>query len=152
MTPRRPVARRPIRRRRCRDDRGSVAVVELPLGMLLLVPATLVALTAASWHERATAARAAADEAARAVVLADTWDQGVTDAQALVDEVAANHDLNPGDLTLQLDGDLTRGGSVTAHVTVTMPAASIPLVGDVGSFARTVDHTENVDRYRSFPQ
>lgn len=139
-------------RRRHRDDHGSVALVELPLGMLLLVPATLVALTAAGWHERASAARAAADEAARAVVIADTWDQGVADAQALVDDIAANYDLNPGDLILQLDGDLSRGGTVTAHVTVTVPAASIPLVGDIGSFQRTVDHTETVDPYRSFPQ
>jgi hypothetical protein len=117
--------------------------------MLLLVPAALVPLTAATWFERHAAARAAADEAARAVVLADTWGEGATAAQDVVDEVTANYDLDPGDLTLRLDGDLSRGATVTAQVTVTIPAAALPLVGDVGAFSRTVSHTETVDRYRS---
>jgi len=141
---------RPTRRR---DDRGSTtAVVELPLGLLLLVPAALLVLTVATWFERAAAARTAADEAARTVVLSDSWDQGAADAQAVVDEIAANYDLDPGDLTLQLDGDLTRGGTVTAHVTVHVPAAAIPLLGGIGNFDRTVSHTEQVDQYRSIPQ
>jgi Flp pilus assembly protein TadG len=139
---------RPFRRR---VDRGSVAVVELPLGLLLLVPAALLVLTVATWFERSAAARTAADEAARTVVLPDSWDQGAADAQAVVDEIAANYDLDPGDLTLQLEGDLTRGGTVTAHVTVRIPAAAIPLLGGIGGFDRTVSHTEQVDQYRTFP-
>jgi Flp pilus assembly protein TadG len=142
------MTRRPSRRR---DDRGSVAVVELPLGLLLLVPAALLVLTVATWFERSAAARTAADEAARTVVLSDSWDQGAADAQAVVDEIAANYDLDPDDLTLHLDGDLTRGGTVTAQVTVRVPAAAIPLLGGIGSFDRTVSHTEQVDQYRSFP-
>ena len=139
-------------RSRSRDDRGSAAIVELPFGLLLLIPAALVVLTTATWFERHAAATAAADEAARTVVLADTWEQGAAEAQAVVDQVAANYDLDPGDLMLELEGDLTRGGTVTAHVTVDVPAAAIPLVGGIGGFSRTVSHTEHVDQYRSFDQ
>ena len=140
------------RQRRSRDDRGFVAAVELPLGLLLLIPAALLVLTTATWFERQAAARTAADEAARTVVLSDDWAQGAADAQAVVDEIAANYDLDPDDLTLQLEGDLARGGTVTAHVTVNVPAAAIPLLGGIGGFQRTSSHTEHVDQYRSFPQ
>ena len=138
--------------RRRRDDRGSAAVVELPFGLLFLIPAALVVLTTATWFERLAAARTAADEAARTIVVSDSWDQGVADAQAVVDQVAANYDLDPGDLTLELDGALARDGTVTAYVTVDVPAAAIPVVGGIGGFSRTVSHTEHVDTFRSFPQ
>lgn len=137
---------------RRRDDRGFAAPLELPFGFLFLIAAVLLVLTTASWFQRKTAASAAADEAARTLVLADTWEQGAADAQAVVDEIAANYDLNPGDLSLELEGDLTRGGTVTARVTVNVPVAAIPLVGGIGGFDRTASHTEQVDQYRSFPQ
>jgi len=140
------------RRARSRDDRGSVAVVELPLGLLLLIPAALLVVTTATWFERHAAARTAADEAARTVVVADTWEQGAADAQAVVAQIASNYDLDPADLTLELEGDLTRGGTVTAHVTVNVPAAAIPLLGGIGGFQRTASHTEQVDAYRSLPE
>lgn len=140
------------RRLRHRDDRGFAAALELPFGFLFLIAAVLLVLTTATWFERKAAASTAADEAARTLVLADSWEQGAADAQAVVDEIAANYDLDPADLTLELEGDLTRGGTVTAHVTVRVPVAAIPLLGGVGGFDRTASHTEQVDAYRSFPQ
>lgn len=134
-----------------RDDRGSLALVEIPLGTVLVIAAALVALVVATWFERAAAARAAADQAARTVVNADTWEQGAADAQAAVDEVANNYDLDPNDLALQLDGSLERGAEVTATVTVDVPAVGLPLVGGIGSFSKSVSHTESVDEYRSLP-
>jgi hypothetical protein len=138
-------------RRRRGDDRGSLSLVEIPLGTVLVVATALVVLVVATWFERAAAARAAADQAARTVVNADTWDQGAADAQAAVDEVAANYDLGPDDLTLQLDGSLERGAEVTATVTVDVPAIGLPLVGGIGSFSKSVSHTETVDQWRSLP-
>ena len=83
-------------------------------------------------------------------MVADTWGQGVADAQAVVDDIAANYDI-AGDLTLQLEGELARGATVTAHVTVDMPAPAIPLVGSLATSSRTLSHTEPVDLYRSLP-
>jgi hypothetical protein len=125
--------------------------VEIPLGTVLIVATALVVLVMATWFERAAAARAAADQAARTVVNADTWDQGAADAQAAVNEVAANYDLGTDDLTLHLDGSLERGAEVTATVTVDVPAIGLPLVGGIGSFSKSVSHTETVDQWRSLP-
>jgi len=130
-------------------DAGSAAAVELSLGLLVLMATAMLVLTLPTWIDRHAAARAAADEAARTVALADSWDAGAAHAQQVVDEVAANHGLNAGDLTLEVTGDFDRDADVTAHVTVTMPATQLPLVGGVGGFSRTVSHTETIDRYRS---
>jgi hypothetical protein len=109
----------------------------------------LLVTTLPTWIDRHAAARAAADEAARSVVLADTWEEGTALAYAVVDEVAANHGLSPGALTLEVTGSFARGAVVTAHVTVSMPATSVPLVGGIGGFSRTVAHSETLDPYRS---
>lgn len=139
------------RRRRASDERGSTAAVELPFATLWIAAVALAVLTFPTWNERADAARAAADEAARAVVTADSWDDGRARADAAVDETVANYDLAPGDLRLELDGTLARGAEVTARITVVVPGADLPLVGRIGSFRRTVSHTERVDEYRAIP-
>jgi hypothetical protein len=139
--------RRPRHRRA--DDRGSLAAVELPFATLWIAAVALVVLTFPTWNERADAARAAADGAARAVATADTWEGGVAKANSAVDETVANYDLAPGDLTLELDGALERGAEVTARVTFVVPGADLPLVGEIGSFRRSVSHTERVDEYRA---
>lgn len=130
-------------------DRGSVSVVELPFGFLWIGAVAVVVLTFPGWVERTQAARAAADEAARTMVLADSWDTGSTRAQLVVDETATNHGFDPGDLSLALDGDWGRGAEITAHVTVAIPAVDLPLLGQIGSMTRTVSHTERIDQYRS---
>jgi Flp pilus assembly protein TadG len=132
-----------------RGDRGSVTAVELSLGLLVLMATALLVLTLPTWIDRHAAARAAADEAARTIVLADDWETGTAQAQAIVDEVAANHGLDPGDLSLEVTGTFARGADVTAHVTVTMPAANVPLLGGIGGFSKGVSHTETVDLWRS---
>ncbi len=136
-------------RRPLGEDRGSASLVEFPYGALLIFAVALIVLTLPTWLERHAAARAAADDAARAVVLADNWDQGAAQAEAIVAQVAANYDLDPNDLSLELSGSFQRGGTVTATITVTMPVTRLPLVGPVGGFSRSLSHTEVVDRYRS---
>jgi hypothetical protein len=135
-------------RQRRGGDRGT-ALIEFPYGVLLVLTVGLVVLTFPTWLERHAAARAAADDAARAVVLADSWDEGTAEAQAIVAQIADNYDLDSDDLSLELSGSFERGGSVTAIVTVTMPVTSLPLVGPVGGFSRSLSHTEVVDRFRS---
>lgn len=137
------------RPRRLHGDRGVASPVELSLGLLLLMATALLVVTLPTWIDRHAAARAAADEAARTLVLADSWDTGAANARTVVDEVAANHGLDPADLALEVTGTFERGAEVTAHVTVTMPVTTLPLVGGVGGFSRTVSHTETIDQYRS---
>jgi hypothetical protein len=138
-----------MRRRRTRGDRGSASLAEFPYGALLVFAVALIVLTFPTWLERHAAARAGADDAARAVVLADGWEQGAAAAEAIVAQVASNYDLDPDDLNLELTGSFERGGTVTATVTVTMPVTSLPLLGPVGGFSRSLSHTEVVDRFRS---
>ncbi|HVW34965.1 MAG TPA: hypothetical protein VHL53_20705 [Acidimicrobiia bacterium] len=137
--------------RRWRNEAGT-AVIETPLAIvLLLVPIALLVITLPTWPERQTVARAAASQAARSAVLADSWDDAVAAGQAVVERTAANYGLAAGDFVLDWSGALTRGSAVTARVTVRMPALAIPGLGSVGAWTWTASHTENVDRYRSLP-
>lgn len=119
-------------------------------GMLVL-PVALMVLTFPTWVERQSMARLAAREAARTVVVADTFAEGAAAAEAVARQVAANHGLSPDDLALSLSGELRRGGSVTASVAVRVPAVTIPGMAHVGAVTWTTAHTESVDRYRSLP-
>lgn len=135
---------------RSRCTEGGTAALELPLAVgLLLVPVALVVVSLPAWPERQTVARAAAAEASRAVALAASWDEGLDEAQATVADAARNAALAPGDLALDVAGALERGATVTARVTVDMPALALPLVGTVGRWSWTAAHTERVDDYRS---
>ena len=132
-------------------ERGSVAV-ELPLTLcLFLVPVALMVITLPAWPERQTVARAAATEAARTMVVAGSWEEGATAAEDAVRRAAANQGIDSAHVSLGWEGDLGRGASVTAHVTVAMPAVVIPGLTSVGSWSWTASHTERVDDYRSFP-
>lgn len=140
-----------MRRYRCAGQVGSAAV-ELPLAIgLLLLPVALAVITLPVWPERQTVARAAAAEASRTVVLAGSWEAGVDEARAAVAQAAVNHGLGADALSLQLEGRLERGASVTALVTVEMPALAVPGLAVVDAWSWTASHTERVDDYRSLP-
>ena len=133
------------------DERGAVAV-ELPAAIgLLLIPMALLVITIPTWPERQTVARAAAIEAARTAVLAGSWDEGIADGHATVALAAENYGLDPADLTLAWSGDFVRGGSVTATVTVRMPALVIPGLTTIEPWTWASSHTERIDDYRSLP-
>lgn len=132
-----------------RGDRGS-AVIEWPLTIaLLLLPVGLMVLTFPTWTERQTVARSAAQESARIVVLADSFEEGVADAREAVTQTAINFGVDPSTVHVTFAGDWGRGGSITATVTVTMPAVQLPGLGNVGSWTWSASHTERVDDYRS---
>ena len=132
-----------------RNERGAAAV-ELPLALgLILVPVALLVMTLPSWPERQTVARAAANEAARMVVLADSWEEGVEDATEAVNRAAANASVDPQDVSLSVEGSLARGSTVTAHVTARVPAIAVPGLGTLGAWSVSASHAERVDDYRS---
>lgn len=141
-------------RRRDRRESGFIAVEYVAAIGLLLIPVTLLAVSLPRWPERQTIARVAAEEAARAAVLADDWESGTASGEAIANQVASNWGLDPGDLNVswpnQGTGPLSRQASITVDVQVTMPVLAIPGVGEF-AFGPTwsAQHTEAVDRYRS---
>ncbi|MGH9030896.1 MAG: hypothetical protein ACRDY4_01005 [Acidimicrobiia bacterium] len=136
---------------RPRGEQGYVAA-ELALGVGLLVfPIAMLVLTLPTWSERQSVARAIAREAARTVAVGGTCDPGA--AGDVGATMADNLGLRGGvDVALDCASGarLQRGGTVTARVTVSMPAVDIPGIGAVGAWSWTARHAEPVDQYRSF--
>ena len=133
-------------------DQDGSSPIELVLGMaLLLLPAAVLVALLPAWSERQSLAVVAATEAARTVAWAD--DRAVGHAAALrrVQRIAANHGMPQAVEGLAVTGDLVRGGAITAAVTVRIPLAAVPFVGETGGWSWTAQHTEPVDPYRSFP-
>lgn len=128
-----------------------MTAIETPLALvLLLVPVALMVITIPAWPERQTVARAAAAQAARTAALADSWDEATAAGEDAVARSGANYGLPAADLTVEWEGTLGRGGTVTARVTVRMPAVIVPGLGRIGAWSWTASHSEIVDRYRSF--
>ena len=137
-----------------RGDGGYVAA-ELALGVgLLLFPVALLVLTLPTWSERQATGRAIAREAARTVAISGRCDEAA--ARETGTTMAANLGLRDGAVTVRLDcapgARLPRDGGVTARVTVGMPAVDIPGIVAVGAWTWTAEHTEPVDKYRSFDE
>ena len=134
------------------DERGIAAIDVIAVVIIGMLPVFVIVMSAPSWVERLSFARVAAQEAARAAVLADSWEEGQAQASALVAEVAGNYDVPAGAASVTLSGELERGATVSATVSVQTPALTIPLVTTVGSTTLSSTHTEIVDHYRSLPQ
>lgn len=148
------------------SDDGHVAI-ELTLGLgLLVLPMALLALSLPTWVQRQAIATAAAQEAARSVVVSGSAEQGRDAALRIVAEAARNNGLAPADLAVCFVSHdatvsapegcgsiaLERGTAVTAHIRVHLPALSLPgSDASLGGVVRTVSHTELVDRYRGRP-
>jgi hypothetical protein len=140
-------------RRRAGD--GGYVAAEFTLGVCVIVlPVTLIVLALPVWYERQAMAQRAANESAREMVLADSWETGVIAADRVVAEVAGNYGIPQTDVRgpdLSAGGGLTAGQTVVSEVTVRMPVMVIPLVGRVGTWSWTAVHAERVDDYRSLP-
>jgi len=138
------------RHRRGRGERGFIAAEWALAVGLLLIPAGLLVVSFPRWSERQNMASVAAAEASRTVAVATDTDAGIADARNLVAEIARNHGVDPAAVTVSFTGTTTRGGTVTATVSVDLPALSVPPVGSVGSFRWSTSHSEAVDQYRGF--
>ncbi len=129
-------------------DRGTAAI-ELPLAVgLLLLPISMIVMLVPQWPERQTVARAAAKDAATVYANAPDMATGAELARASVEQAAANHGLPTRSLTVELGGEWCRACTVTANVTVDIPAVDVPLVGTVGSFTWSASSSARIDDYR----
>jgi hypothetical protein len=135
-------------KRYAQDQRGSAIPLSLLLGTALIVlPVMVLVLTLPAWEQRAVDAQDAARIAARALVTADNWDDGVSAADQAVAQLEAGDGLPPTDVTVSYSGSLDTGGSITAAVTVVIPAGNLPGLGFVGQLHYTASSTEHVDSY-----
>lgn len=131
------------------DERGF-APLTMTLGLgLLVIPVLLLVLTVPTWEERTVDARDAAANAARTLVTADTWAAGVAAADQTVATEATNDGLTASQMVVNYRGALTPGATVTATVTVTIPAGTIPGIAAFGTLHYTASSTQHVDSYRS---
>lgn len=127
-----------------------MVVLEWPLAVfLLLVPIAAMVMLLPRWSERQTLARDAAATAARIAVLEADPGKAMSAGEEAVVQTAANFDVDRNDLSIEWSGDLSRGGSVTATVSVRMPAVVFPGLGTVDAWSWSSSHTERVDDYRS---
>lgn len=129
-------------------DRGAAAI-ELPLAAgLLLLPMAMLVMLLPQWPERQTIARAAAKDAATVLANAPDASIGAQLASAAVRQAAMNHGLPPGSLTVEFGGQWCRACTVTATVTIDIPAVDVPAVGTVGAFTWSTSSAARVDDYR----
>jgi hypothetical protein len=140
------------------------AAVEWTIGVgLIVLPIAILVASLPPWFERAAMARVMAQEAARAMVRADSWDEGAEAAEELARQISANHGIEP-DEWCGLDagcmwigfggttpGMIERGTEIEVFVNVPMPGITVPFVGSVGEVGWTTSHVERVDDFRSIP-
>ena len=127
-------------------DTGAT-VIELPLAVgLLLIPVAIVVMVLPQWPESKTVASSAAQEAATLYATASDPGTGL----ALANAAITRHETNyVRDLTLNLSGAWCRGCTVTATVTIDVPAIDVPFVGSTGTFTYTATSSSRIEDYRS---
>lgn len=127
-------------------DKGATPI-ELPLAVsLLLIPVAVAVMVLPQWPESKNVASSAAQEAATLYATAPDPDTGMT----LADAAIARHEANYiRDLTLNLSGQWCRGCTITATVTVDVPAVDIPFMGSTGTFTYTATSSSRIEDYRS---
>jgi len=141
-------------RRIVREEGGAAyAAIEMVLVLAVIVLPLLAGIAQLPrWVDARSTADLAAQEAARAMALADSWDEGRLAAERIVVTIADNRGLDVGDIeSVSIIGDLNRGGAVTVTVTLQVPPVVLPGVGPVGgtiSLSRSA--TERVDDFREF--
>lgn len=133
------------------DQRGFVAI-ELPFAIVFfLVGAAIVVGTGISWVERLTIADKAASNAMTDLVSSSSLDAGMDTAYATVARVGSNNGLSTEHLSITgVHGQLRRGETVKVEVTVSMPAVSVPFIGSIEGWSKTLEKSARVDDYRSF--
>jgi hypothetical protein len=143
-------------RRLIHDQRGSVSIEAVFAIGFLLIPATALLAQLPEWVGASHAAQAAAVEATRQVVLADSMTDGVALAQEVASDVVINHGFESTDLlgvsvSANPTGELQRGQLVTVTVTIRGSPILVPGLGSIGNpFDAVGAATERVDDYRSF--
>lgn len=135
------------------DQAGTVAP-EFAAGVgFLVLPVVVLVLSLPGWFEARHAGRVAAAQAAREAATAPNPIAAATGAAAIVDRLLADHGVEAAKPLALITTPPTSGGveTVTASVTVRVPALQLPFVGPVAGFDHTVRHTQPLDRYRATP-
>lgn len=136
------------------EQRGAAyAGLEMVLVLGLILLPTLAGIAQLPrWVDAKAAADLAAQEAARHVVLADTMDEGVAGAAAVAEAVVRNRGFDVGSFyAVAITGDLQRGATIEATVTLQVPPVILPGFGPVGGMITlSRSATERVDDYRQF--
>jgi Flp pilus assembly protein TadG len=133
--------------RRLPSGDGGNAILEfVTVAVVLMIPLVYIMLTVFQLQRAAFAVSAAAREAGRAYVTADSADTANDRAQTAAD--LALDDQLPGSprADLGVTGDLAPGASVTVTVTYRV---HLPLAGKLATIPVTAKHVATVDRYRS---
>jgi Flp pilus assembly protein TadG len=145
------------RQERCRNrlsgDGGSAIVEMTFLGTLLLVPLVYALLTAFDVQRSAYAVTAAARDAGRAAVSADSWSEGQQDARAAAEVALEGAGIDPASVVVttecRADPCLTAGGAVEITLATRVPLPWVPPFVDAPpSIAITAQHSAPVDRFR----
>lgn len=136
--------------RQWHSEHGLAPLELMGFTALVLLPLVVMAFGVTVWWERQSLARATAQEAARAVAVAGSWQNGAAAARGLVDDMATNHGLDPDEVTVTLEGALQPGATVHATTQVAVPPTSIPFITELPSFTISASHREHVANYRSF--
>lgn len=134
------------------DELGQVAGIEvLPLAVLVLLVGTLLVANAWAVVDAKVATAAAAREAARSYVEADTARAADEAARRAAAEVVQGHGRDPARLRLERRGGaFRRCQRSTFEVSYPVPALVLPWIGGFGSgITVTSRHSEIVDPYRS---
>jgi hypothetical protein len=135
-------------------DEGQVGGIEGVLfGLLVFVLGTLLVANAWTVVDAKVAASAAAREAARAYVEADSPKEAVDEATKTAGEAIEAHGRRRDRTDVAVvEGSFTRCARVVVEVRYRVPLAAVPVVG-TGAALLTVSarHAEIVDPYRSGP-
>ena len=134
---------------RSHKEQGS-AVLELPLVVgFVLIPFLILVLTIPTWIERQTAARDAASEASRAVILSG----GDTDAaDRIVAQIEVGYGLPANTMSVTYSGLAVPGEEFTAAVQIRIPALVLPVFGGTAETTWTSSHTERYPDYAATPK
>jgi hypothetical protein len=134
---------------RARRAAGFVAIEWVAAVTLLLLPAVVLGGSLPRWAERRHAATVAAREAVRE--LEREWPRVDPASAALVARyVAADHGVDPSDVTVRVDDPGTGPGEqLRVEVSVKVPALPVPGLARAAGWTYTASASARIDDYRS---
>jgi hypothetical protein len=138
------------------DDRGSASLEFITTGLILLIPLVYLMLTMSTIQGGALAVEAAARQAARVFVVADTAADAEDSVELAVAYALADYGLDGDDVTVSVscspspDRCLTRRGFVTVTVQSRVTLPLVPSVLDLDaplSVPLSAEATQQVSRF-----
>jgi hypothetical protein len=132
-------------------ERGQAGGIEaIAFGLLIFVVGSLLLASAWAVVDAKLAAVSAAREAARTYVEASSAGDAGESARAAAIDAMRSHGRGDG-VTVELlePPAFRRCASVTARVSVDVPAVALPWIGGLGAITVHARHTERIDPFRA---